>query len=189
MRLPTLPPHQLDHDQRALFDDMSKTLGTELTGFVARDQSGALIGPFNAWLHAPKWGRPIWDVVQSVAVAPTLPRNLREIAILVTGAHFRSAYEIYAHVIVAENRGLDDAKIATIISGERPGNLTPDEAIAYDVASALVNGHVLPDLTYRHAADALGETSVWELIYLVGAYCMVSVTLNGFDVQVPDQTP
>jgi hypothetical protein len=29
-------------------------------------------------------------------------------SILVTGAHFHSAYELYAHVIVAENRGLSE---------------------------------------------------------------------------------
>ena len=28
--------------------------------------------------------------------------------------------------------------------------------------------------------------SAAELIYLVGFYCLVSVTLNGFDVPVPD---
>jgi 4-carboxymuconolactone decarboxylase len=39
------------------------------------------------------------------------------VAILVTGAHFRSAYEIYAHVLVAEAVGLSDDKIATIAAG------------------------------------------------------------------------
>jgi hypothetical protein len=58
--------------------------------------------------------------------------------------------------------------INTIIVGERPSDLAPDEAIAYDVASALVSGHVLPTLTYRRAVKALGESSAMELIYLVG---------------------
>jgi len=120
-----------------------------------------------------------------VARAKVAARTAR-VAILVTGAHFRAAYEIYAHVLLAENRGLDDAKIATIIVGERPSNLTPDESIAYDVASALVCGHVLPDLTYRRAVEALGEEQTMELVYLVGLYCFVSVTLNGFDVPVPE---
>jgi hypothetical protein len=53
-------------------------------------------------------------------------------------------------------------------------------------ASARVSGHVLPTLTYRRAVDAFGESSAMELIYLVGLYCFVSVTLNGFDVPVPE---
>jgi 4-carboxymuconolactone decarboxylase len=34
--------------------------------------------------------------------------------------------------------------------------------------------------------DVFGEQGAMELIYLVGSYCFVSVTLNGFDVPVPD---
>jgi 4-carboxymuconolactone decarboxylase len=105
---------------------------------------------------------------------------------LVTGAKFRSAYEIYAHVLVAEQRGLSDEKLATIVAGQRPDNLSREEALAYDVAAALVDGHVLPELTYRQVVAAFGEHGAAELIYLVGLYCLVSVTLNGFDVSVPE---
>ena len=98
----------------------------------------------------------------------------------------RSAYEIYAHVLVAELRGLPDDKIATIVAGQRPSDLTREEAVAYDVASALVSGGVLPELTYRQSIAAFGEQGTAEFINLVGLYCMVSVTLNGFDVPVPE---
>lgn len=188
MRTSPIEPNELNGEQRRLYDDMRAEIGRNFTGFTAMDDSGALVGPFNVWLRQPKWGRAIWQLVKAMSHAPTLPRELREVAILVTGAHFRAAYEIYAHVLLAESRGLDDAKIATIIVGERPSNLSADESIAYDVASALVGGHVLPDLTYRRAVDALGEEQTMELVYLVGLYCFVSVTLNGFDVPVPEAT-
>ena len=51
---------------------------------------------------------------------------------------------------------------------------------------ALVNGGVLPELTYRAAVQEFGEHGAAELSYLVGVYCMVSVTLNTFDVPVPE---
>jgi 4-carboxymuconolactone decarboxylase len=35
-------------------------------------------------------------------------------------------------------------------------------------------------------ADALGWPAVVELVALVGFYCMVSFTLNAFDVGLPD---
>jgi 4-carboxymuconolactone decarboxylase len=111
---------------------------------------------------------------------------VREVAILVTGARFRSAYEIYAHVLVAEARGLPDDKIATIVAGQRPSDLSRAEAVAYDVAAALVSGGLLPELTYRQAVALFGENGTAELIYLIRLYCAVSVTLNGFDVPVPD---
>jgi 4-carboxymuconolactone decarboxylase len=65
-------------------------------------------------------------------------------------------------------------------------NLTRDEAVAYDVAAALTGGGVLPELTYRAAVDAFGVHGAAEVCYLIGLYCLVSVTLNGFDVPVPE---
>jgi 4-carboxymuconolactone decarboxylase len=77
------------------------------------------------------------------------------------------------------------ASFATIVAGQRPGDLTREETVAYDLASALVSGGVLPELTYQQAVGLFGQEATAEFIYLVGLYCMVSVTLNGFDVPLP----
>lgn len=50
------------------------------------------------------------------------------------------------------------------------------------MASALVSGGVLPERTWRATVKEFGEHGAAELSYLVGVYCMVSVTLNTFDV-------
>jgi len=44
------------------------------------------------------------ELTKTMVSNPSLPAPVREVAILVTGAHFKSAYELYAHVIVAERR-------------------------------------------------------------------------------------
>jgi 4-carboxymuconolactone decarboxylase len=186
MRLPLFSPSDLSPEQRPLYEDMRKGIETNFKGFTAINSDGALIGPWNSWLHFSKFGRPIWELVKALSTSPTLPRPVREVAILVTGAHFHSAYELYAHVIIAETRGLSDEKISTIVAGQRPADLTREEAVAYDVASALVSGSVLPELVYRQAVATFGENGTAELINLVGLYCLVSVTLNGFDVPVPE---
>ena len=67
------------------------------------------------------------------------------------------------------------------------GPTSREEAVAYDVASALVRGSTLPELLYRQSVLTFGEEGNAELIYLVGLYCLVSVTLDGFDVPVPTQ--
>ena len=87
---------------------------------------------------------------------------------------------------MAEQRGLSDDKLATIVAGPAPGRPDAQEGVAYDVASALVNGGVLPELTYRAAVEQFGQHGAAELSYLIGLYCMVSVTLNTFDVPVPE---
>jgi alkylhydroperoxidase family enzyme len=186
MRLPIIPPKDLDAEQRPLYDDMKQGIAANFQGFINVRQDGALLGPWNPWLHDPKFGKPVWELTKTMVSNPSLPGPVREVAILVTGAHFKSAYELYAHVIVAERRGLSDEKLATIVAGQRPIDLTRPEAVAYDFAYALVNGGVLPELTYRAAVEQFGEHGAAELSYLVGLYCMVSVTLNTFDVPVPE---
>lgn len=186
MRLPIIPPAGLTDEQRALYGDMRAGIEKSFKGFVAIREDGALIGPWNPWLHEPGFGKASWELVKALATKPSLPKAVREVAILVTGSHFHSAYELYAHVLVGEQRGLSDEKLATIVAGQRPADLTREEAIGYDVASALVNGGVLPALTYQAAVKEFGQHGAAELSYLVGLYCLVSVTLNTFDVPVPE---
>jgi 4-carboxymuconolactone decarboxylase len=186
MRLPLITPADLSTEQRPVYDDMRAGIEKNFQGFKTIAENGALLGPWNPWLHEPKFGKPIWELTLALSVSPSLPRTVREVAILVTGANFHSSYELYAHVIAAERRGLSDDKLATIVAGQRPDDLTREEAIAYDVASALLHHGTLPELTYRQAVQAFGEHGAAELIYLIGLYCLVSVTLNGFNVPVPE---
>jgi len=186
MRLPLLDPATLGAEQRSLYDNMRAGIEKNFQGFKAIAPDGTLLGPWNPWLHEPKFGKPIWDLTLALSVSPSLPRTAREVAILVTGTTFHSAYELYAHVIAAERRGLSDDKVATILAGQRPSDLTRDETIAYDVAAALLHHGTLPELIYRQAVEAFTQHGAAELIYLVGLYCLVSVTLNGFNVPVPE---
>jgi len=189
MRLPFIEPSKLTTEQKPLYTDMKNGIETNFKGFQAVREDGTLIGPWNPWLRFPKIGGPMWELVKALSTSPTLPKPVREIAILVTGAHFHSGYELYAHVLMAELRGLNDDAIATIVSGQRPSGLGEDESLAYDVASSLVGGGVLPELAYQKAVRVFGQDGAAELIYLVGLYCMVSATLNGFDVPVPEDSP
>jgi 4-carboxymuconolactone decarboxylase len=186
MRLPILDPARLSDEQKPLYEDMRSGIADHFKGFVNTSPNGALLGPWNPWLNEPKFGKPVWELVKAIAANPLLPGPVREVAILVTGAHFRSGYELYAHVLVAEQRGLSDEKLATIVAGQRPTDLTRQEAVAYDFAAALVNGGVLPELTYKAAVEQFGAHGAAELSCLIGVYCMVSVTLNTFDVPVPE---
>jgi len=187
MRLNLIPIRDLDVVQKSLYDDMSAGIRENFKGFSAVEKGGELIGPWNPWLMFPKFGGPVWALVKALSTSPALANSVREVAILVTGAHFHAAYELYAHGLVAELQGLSDAKIATIVAGQRPADLTEHEALSYDMASSLVSGGVLPDLVYRRAVEAFGTEGAAELIYLTSLYCMVALTLNAFDVPVPER--
>jgi 4-carboxymuconolactone decarboxylase len=175
----------LTDKQKSLAADMREGIAKSFQGFVNVRDDGALLGPWNPWLHHPKFGEPIWDLTKVAASNSSVPAAIREIAILVTGAHFKAPYEIYAHEIVAKRKGLSNEKVAAIVAGRRPSDLTNEEAVAYDFARALVSGGVLRETPYRAAVEQFGTQGAAGLSYLVGYSCMVSVTLNTYDVPVP----
>ncbi len=185
MRLAPLPPNELSPGLKPLYDDMLKGVEAHLKGFVSKRADGALIGPFNPMLHFPQFGQPAWAYTKALIDNSTLPKPAHEVAILVTGARFGSRYELYAQERVGETAGLSKSKVATIVAGERPADLTAEEATAYDLAAALTRGGPLPEATYQAAIEAFGDQGTAEFVYLIGGYCLVSVMLNAYDVSVP----
>ncbi len=186
MRLKPLPIAELSAEQRPFHQEMVEGIHAHLHGFKSELDDGALIGPFPAMLHFPQFGRAAWDVFTALSKHTTLPKNAHEVAILVTGARFHSRYELYSHERVAAQAGLSASKIATISAGQRPADLTAEEAVAYDAAAVLSSGGQLGDTAYQAALEAFGADGTAELFYLVGCYCMISVLLNGYDVPVPE---
>ncbi len=185
MRAPPFPPADMPPAVRALHDDMAAMVAQHLKGFVSGRADGALVGPFAPMLRFPQFGAAAWEYTKALIEHSTLPRAAHEAAILATGAAFNARYELYAHERVADAAGLSPAKVATLAAGQRPADLTEQEAAAHDVAAALAAGRSLPESTYRRALAAFGEASTAELVFLVGGYCLVSVLLNAFDMSVP----
>jgi alkylhydroperoxidase family enzyme len=187
MRLPLIPPAELTPEQKSLYDDMRKGVASNFNAFKAVREDGALMGPWNPWLHEPAIGKAIWDLTLAMTAGATLNDDVRQIAILAVGARFGSAYEIYAHIAVAEHEGMKPERLATLVADLKPADLSPQESIAFDVAYALTRGGVLPEPLYRLAVDTFGQHGANELFYLVGLYSLVSVTLNAFNVPVPER--
>lgn len=187
MRLPLIAPQDLTPEQKPLYDNMRKGITSNFNDFIAVREDGALMGPWNPWLHEPGIGKAIWDLTLAMTANATLADNVRQIAILVVGASYNAAYEIYAHIAVAEREGMTAERLATLVADVKPADLGKEESVAYDMAYALSRGGTLPEPLYRLAVNTFGQHGANELIYLVGLYALVSVTLNGFNVPVPER--
>ena len=187
MRLPLIAPAALTDQQRPLYENMRKGISSNFNAFISEREDGALMGPWNPWLHEPAIGTAIWNLTLAITANSVLSDPIRQIAILVVGARFDAAYELYAHIAVAEREGMKPERLATLVADLRPVDLAPDEAVAFDVSYALVRGGVLPEPLYRLAVATFGQHGTNELIYLVGLYSLVSTTLNGFNVPVPER--
>ena len=187
MRLPPIAPADLSPAQRPLYDDMRKGISGSFNAFKTEGPDGSLIGPWNAWLHEPAIGKAIWDLTLAMTAQAVLPDPVRQIVILVVGARFDAAYELYAHIAVAEKEGMSAERLATITAGLKPVDLSAEESIAFDLAYALVRGGTLPEPIYALALKTFGQHALNEMVYLVGLYAMVSTTLNAFNVPVPER--
>jgi len=187
MRLPLIATADLTPEQKPIYDDMRRGIASNFNAFKVQREDGALMGPWNPWLHEPRIGKAIWDLTLAMTASASLPDNVRQIVILVVGARFDAAYEIYAHIAVAEREGMREQRLATLVANLKPNDLSPEESVAFDFAYALVRGGTLPEPLYRLAVETFGQHSTNEMIYLVGLYCLVSTTLNGFNVPVPER--
>ena len=185
MRLPLLPPSSLSLEQKGLYDDIMGVVKGSFGSFITAREDGALMGPFNPMLHFPAFGRTAWAMNKTMYENTTLPNSVLQVAVLVTGTHLGARYQIYGHEHLAATAGVATAKIATIAAGERPTDLTRQEAVGYDVAAALNRGGPLPESIYQAGLDAFGKQGMAEIIYLVACFHLVGIILNGYDVPVP----
>ena len=188
MRLPLITPDELTADQRAFYDEMQPGIAVSYHGVQTADQHGALVGPFNPWLHQPHIGRAIWALCRVLQAPSSISDRPREIATLVVGGHFSAAYEFEAHRIFAKRSGIPSAFVDAIIAGNRPDGLTEEEACAYDFAKALCDGGVMPEPVYARALRLFGPQITGELVYLCGFYALTCMTLNAYDVAGPRQS-
>ena len=185
-RIPKLEPSSLEDEQRSLYDAIAggrRAQGPQL--FRLADSEGRLEGPFNAFLLQPRLGSALQALGSSVRYDTALDDRCREIAILVVAAHWRSAFEWYAHEAVGRSVGLDEADLAAVRDGHYAA-LAGREAVVARTVAALVARGDLDDTEYREAAGQVGAAGMFELLTLVGYYATLALQLRVFRVPPPD---
>ena len=111
------------------------------------------MGPWNPWLHDPGIGNAIRDFTPAMTANALLPDNVRQVAILVVGARFDAAYEIYRQIAVAEKEAMKAERLTTLVANLKPNDLSAEERVAFDFAYPLVRGGTLPEPIYPRGAD------------------------------------
>src|SRR6202022_1356989 len=73
MRLPIIPPAELNAEQKPLYDDMRDGIAKNFQGFINIRDDGTLLGPWNPWIHEPKFGKPVWELTKGMVQTRPLP--------------------------------------------------------------------------------------------------------------------
>ncbi|MGN8070930.1 carboxymuconolactone decarboxylase family protein [Mucilaginibacter sp. 22184] len=186
MRLTPINPAELNERQQALYKDINEGIEKNFKSFVAKNGDGALLGPFNPMVQFPQFGAALWDYNKALSANSTLSKSVREVAILVVGAKFSARYEIYAHEHISRAIGMPEHQIASLSTGQRPVDLSEQENLAFDIASAITKGGQLPESVHNLAITSFGNNGFAELIQLIGCYTLISFLLNAYDIPVPD---
>jgi 4-carboxymuconolactone decarboxylase len=108
-----------------------------------------------------------------------------ELAILVTGKHWKAQFEFWAHARLAREAGLPEDAIEAIRTGRQPRLDRSDLGAAYGLVTEYLSTNRVTDATYERALATFGERGLVDLIGIVGYYGLVSMTLNIFEVALP----
>jgi 4-carboxymuconolactone decarboxylase len=186
MRIKPLPPDTLSAEVRYVHDEIASLIGRSQSQVTMLDEQGALLGPFPPMLHYPQFGIPALSFLRALDMHATLDKRVREVAILTVGAAFGARFELHVHEIMAAAFGLSEPIVASLAAGGHPYGLNEQETIAHTIAGVLVDGHVVPESTYKQATRLLGQQGVAELFFLISGYSLIAMILNGFDMPAPD---
>ncbi|MEP3114873.1 carboxymuconolactone decarboxylase family protein [Nisaea sp.] len=185
-RLPKLTPNNLDPVQFGLYEAIIGGVRFKSgPGIDMMEKSGALRGPFNAWLHTPETGEAAQALGVKLRFESSLSGAMREAAILTVAKHWRSQYEWWAHEQIALKEGMTPDEIAAIKRGEAPADNLDLGSIQKFVAELMQTGDV-SDETYADTHGRIGDRGMADLVTLAGYYAMISANLNVFRVSVPD---
>src|ERR687893_339230 len=147
---------------------------------------GRIPAPMIAWIRNPELGRRGQRLGELLRYQTTLEPRLSELAILVCARHWTSHYEWTAHKREGLKAGLDPEGVAAIAARRKPGLRDAQEQAVHDAASTLLATGRLPAALHARATGVLGERGLVELVGILGYYSLVALTLNAFEIGLPD---
>ena len=147
---------------------------------------GKVPAPMVAWLRSPDLARRGQRLGELLRFETTLEPVLTELAILVCGRHWTSHHEWKAHKALALQAGLDPRVADDIAARRAPVLADARQQLVYTLASTLLASGRIPAPLYAQGLATLGERGLVELVGVLGYYCMVSLTLNAFELGLPE---
>ncbi len=183
-RLPYLRYQDLDPAGQQVWDGIVGSRGAEMI-----NSDGGLVGPFNAFVHAPDVGRHMSALGAKLRFRTSIDSRLSELAIITVGARWKAEFEWWAHAGIARRHGVSDEVIDAIGNGGDPPFQADDERTVYTVARQLTAGGAVDRRAYAAACRLLGDEGMVELVALCGYYTLISYLLNAFAVPLPPGVP
>ena len=172
-RLPDLDEGKLSPEQRKIYDEIKRV-------------RGGVRGPFAVWLRNAELGEGALKLQDLFASRVKLERRLVQLMILVAARFANAQFAWHIHEPHALRHGIAPDIVAAISQRRTPDFTREDERLVYDITLELNTTRTLSAATFKRGMEMFDEQRMVELVSAIGFYAMVAMTLNAFDVTVPE---
>ncbi len=153
---------------------------------IVSGKRGRVVGPLRAVLHSPELAERWQALGEYLRYNTSLPVQLSELAIVMTGRFWNCQVEYVIHARIAAEAGLDQDVIESIRRAQSPVFADAQQHAVYEYTRELLAHGQATDARYTDLLGEIGAGALVELTGLVGYYTMVAMTLNAHDVPLPD---
>jgi 4-carboxymuconolactone decarboxylase len=167
-----------------LFEDLTEDQ-QRVYNAIKSGPRGVVQGPLKVWLESPELADKSQALGEFCRYNTSLSPRLSELAIIITGAHWKAGFEWHVHAPIALEAGIDQEVVDAIQEGRKPALTKQDEQVIYDFTTQLLRNREVSDETFAKAVDVLSYRSIVDLVGLLGYYGLISMTIKAFEVPIP----
>lgn len=174
-RIPAVTRQRVKEELRVVFDEVSSGPG------------GVGTGPMSIVKNSPEMARRAIPLFNYVRNESTVPKKLRELAMLVTARAMDCPYIWNAHAASGRQQGLSDTLVDALRDNKPLPPVPTDEAAVINYGMELFRNRRVNQETFQAVMDLLGVQGLIELTTLMGFYTMLAFNANAVDLGLPHQ--
>ena len=157
-RISRLNRDQVDSSITAVFDDSLR-------------ERGNVPYFFRTLAHRPSIMTTAWAHMQAVLAEGTLPRALKELAVVRTSQLNQTPYCLASHTMMAKKLGCTDAKLDALADYATDGRFDERERLAIHLAEVMTRDpHSYTDADFARLREQFSEGEVVELVSAIGLF-------------------
>ena len=150
--------------------------------------SGGLVtsGPGSAMINSPEMRKRANQLVYYLRDESSLPKQVQELAMILTARAMDCQYIWYAHSVGARDQGISQEFIDALREKKSLPKLDDKLQVVVEYVSEVFATHRTSQKTFDRAIDQFGAIGVTELTTLIGYYTLLAFNANSFDIDVPN---
>ena len=174
-RIPPVNRERIKEELRPIFDE------------VAAGPGGVGTGPMSVLKNSPEMALRATPLFSYVRNESTVPKKLRELAMLLTARAMDCPYIWNAHASFGRQEGLSDALVDALRDNKPLPPMPSDEAAIINYGMELFKTRRVRQETFQAVLDLLGTQGLVELTTLMGFYGLLAFNANAVELDLPQQ--